>query len=160
MRILSRGDLIDSVVKNPGQTVVAIVETGMGAALVEPIVDKSNCLIIEMDDRTQEGRTGAPTLALVQNILDWANMEKPTAVACAAGISRSSAIAFLIECVSKTPEEAAKVWTLGKHHPNELILKYGVEILGTHIVPAIKDFFAKDAAQQGLPTSYITKYFV
>lgn len=159
MRILSRADLIDTVVKTPGQTVVALVETGMGKALVEPILDKSNCLVVEMDDRTQEGRVGGPTLLLVQSILDFAQANRPTVVACAAGISRSSAIAFLIECLSKPPEEAAKVWTLGKHHPNELILKYGVDILGEHIVPVIKDYFAKDAAQQGLAPCYITKYF-
>lgn len=159
MRILSREDLINSVIKTPGQTVVAIVETAFGSALVEPILDKSNCLIVDMDDRTQEGRLGGPTLLLVQSILTFAKDRKPTAVACAAGISRSSAAAFLIECLTKTPEEAAKIWVLGKHHPNELILKYGVEILGKHIVPAIKDFFQKDAAQQGLPIEYLTKYF-
>lgn len=116
---------------------------------------------MDFNDATFEGRESCPTKEAVEQMLTWARHRDSgnMIVSCAAGISRSSATAFLIECQAKSPEDAVNVWTLGKHQPNELILHYGVQILGDHIVPVIKDYLQKDAQQQGLKLEWITKYF-
>lgn len=77
----------------------------------------------------------------VSAILDWAKeRDGDLHVACRAGISRSSAIAYLIACTRMSPEEAVKILTPGVHEPNQLVLKIGRKILGEHIVPPIRTY--------------------
>lgn len=161
MIILGRRDMIEEVTANPDKySVVAICEYGELNA-VEAILDKSDCLVLDFMDHTWEERASSPKMEHVEQVLEWAKTRGPEnmLVSCAAGVSRSSAMAFLIECQRTSPEEAVKLWKLGHHHPNELILHFGVQILGDHLIPTIKEYIQADAKQQGLPVDYITKFF-
>lgn len=81
----------------------------------------------------QEGFT-IPAKEHVMRILKWAVDKEHIAVHCTAGISRSSAIAYVIACQKSSPKEALKILDPMKHGPNHLILKLGMEVLGDKTV--------------------------
>lgn len=71
-----------------------------------------------------------PTEDHVRAALDWGKDRDDLIVACQAGISRSSAIAYLIECGRVAhPRLATAILTPLRHHPNQLIVKLGSKIL-------------------------------
>jgi len=75
-----------------------------------------------------------PSQESIGRILKWAEKRKHIAVHCTAGISRSSAIAYLIACQRTSPKHAVKILDPAKHSPNLLILNLGAEILGNKSV--------------------------
>lgn len=161
MQILSRRRMLELVEREPNQhSVLAICEWG-SRNQVESIRDKSDCLILEFDDTTFEKDELSPRREHVEEALAWAKTRdiNNMVVACAAGISRSSAMAFLILCQEMDPSDAFLIWELGEHHPNELILHYGVEVLGDHIRPQIRSFLESDAKRQGLKLEWVTRFF-
>lgn len=82
-----------------------------------------------------------PTKEDVAKILEWARGKNPMTVHCTGGISRSSAIAYLIACLRSSPEEAIKILNPLIHSPNELIVQFGSEILGNpKILEVYKEF--------------------
>lgn len=71
-----------------------------------------------------------PTEEHVRAALDWARDKDDLVVACRAGISRSSAIAYLIQCEREHhPRLATAILVPLKHHPNSMIVKLGSKIL-------------------------------
>lgn len=71
-----------------------------------------------------------PTREHIEAALDWAKDKDDLVVACRAGISRSSAIAYLIQCTREHhPRLATEILTPLRHHPNSMIVKLGAEIL-------------------------------
>lgn len=70
-----------------------------------------------------------PKKEIIEEALMWAKNKGPFIVHCKAGISRSSAVAYLIACLFAPPEKAIKVLNQFIHSPNELIVKFGAEIL-------------------------------
>lgn len=71
-----------------------------------------------------------PELVDVKTGLEWAKGKNPVLVHCAAGISRSSAFAYLIGCLSGQPEEALNVLDARLHWPNKRIVRLGAEYMG------------------------------
>lgn len=73
-----------------------------------------------------------PKQSDIKDILDWVKGEEPKnlMVHCWAGVSRSSATAYIIACTIMEPEEAIKLLIPGKHIPNEMIIEHGAFILG------------------------------
>jgi len=67
----------------------------------------------------------------VQDILDWVKKReiKNLMVHCWAGVSRSSATAYIVACTVMPPEEAIKLLNPDIHIPNELIMLHGANIL-------------------------------
>ena len=65
----------------------------------------------------------------VARILKWAKGKKNIAVHCTAGISRSSAVAYLIACSRMPASEAIKVLNPNIHSPNALVVFHGIKIL-------------------------------
>ena len=65
---------------------------------------------------------------LWHQILKWSKDKNDILVHCKAGKSRSAAIAYLIECLEKSPEEAIKILDPKFHIPNELIVWHGMKI--------------------------------
>lgn len=89
-------------------------------------------IIIECFDDIISPQVGytVPTEEHVRRILKWAMSREQLAVHCTAGVSRSSAIAYLIACQRSSPKEALKILDPMKHSPNRLILYLGAEVLG------------------------------
>lgn len=158
MRILSRLALFDLVTREPKEHSVVVIHEVDKYEEVDDIV--RNCkqaLVLEMNDITS-GCSGSPTKEQVQRAINSGY----DIVACKQGISRSSAIAFLIESHRTTPQEAVLLWDVKKHFPNVLIMKYGMEILGDHIKPHVAAFYKKLAIYHGWkwqPHNLVTKYF-
>jgi predicted protein tyrosine phosphatase len=72
-----------------------------------------------------------PSREKVQKIIDWVeeNQPKNLMVHCWAGVSRSSATAFVLSCLYNTPEEAFNLLNPEKHMPNLMIMDYGLDIV-------------------------------
>ena len=70
----------------------------------------------------------------IERILNWSKVKKNIAVHCTAGISRSSAIAYLIACTRMPPAKAIRILDGTTHSPNDLVLYYGIKILGNFAV--------------------------
>ena len=75
-----------------------------------------------------------PTSADVQRALDWAAGSEDLVVACHAGISRSSALAYVIRSRDWSPSQAVQILTRGLHSPNRLIVDLGAKLLGNPLV--------------------------
>ena len=74
-----------------------------------------------------------PSRKEVERALVWAKgvgADGNFLVHCHAGVSRSSALAYLIACLFASPDEAIKVLNPLLHHPNEKVVQLGAEILG------------------------------
>ena len=74
-----------------------------------------------------------PTSEHVSGILDWARQKweenhKPFVVHCTGGVSRSAAIAMLINQMILNNYRAG--WDIKLHSPNEKVLEYGERHLG------------------------------
>lgn len=161
MQILSRRRLLELVKREPNQhSFLAIVEYGARPE-VEKALEGTDHLILEFDDTTFDKDELAPRREHVEEALAWAKTRdiNNTVVACAAGISRSSAMAFLILCQEMDPSDAFLIWELGHHYPNELVLHYGVEVLGEHLRPAIRSYLESSAKMQGLKLEWVTRFF-
>lgn len=65
----------------------------------------------------------------LQQAFDFAKGKDEILVTCAVGVSRSSAVAYVLACVADSPREALKILDPGVHDPNLLIVKLGAEML-------------------------------
>ena len=72
-----------------------------------------------------------PTAGHIQEALNWAGDKKDLIVCCHAGVSRSTAIAYLIACKYNfdDPYQAIKILDRRAHYPNNLMVKMGSELL-------------------------------
>lgn len=139
MKILSRINLLELVRAEPKRhDVVVIHEIGKFHEVVEIVKLCRETIVLEMEDIIS-GRPGSPTKEKVEAGIK-SGFE---IVACKFGISRSSAIAYLLESQRTSPQEAISILDVNRHYPNELILKFGMEILGTFDKNPIIDFFKR-----------------
>jgi predicted protein tyrosine phosphatase len=108
------------VISNPG--------SGLPSG-VEPLARR--LLHLEFDDFS-EPREGVVlvTSADIERVLDWAQDHQNLVVCCHAGVSRSSAMAYVIACRTRSPAEALTLLLPGWHYPNERIVRLGAEVLG------------------------------
>lgn len=92
-------------------------------------------IVRQFDDvwKAKHERSGfiLPTKEDVQACLDFVTNQQPEnlLVHCDAGVSRSSAMAYVIACTMRPPQEALNLLNPMLHMPNERIVKYGSEIL-------------------------------
>ena len=70
----------------------------------------------------------------VRRILEWSERKGKIAVHCHMGISRSSAIAYLIACTRMPVKKALEVLDSSMHYPNRHIVFLGASILGRESV--------------------------
>lgn len=83
----------------------------------------------------------------VQKALDFAKGKKELIVSCQMGISRSSAIAYLIEASIVGYEKAFDILNMKVHSPNLLVIKHGAKLLGEQeILTAMLDWKNKSNA--------------
>jgi predicted protein tyrosine phosphatase len=90
----------------------------------------SSIIIEEFDDiEFSDGNLKLVSRAEIDSILRWAGEKGNIAVHCTAGISRSSAVAYLIACSRMPASEAVKVLNPNIHRPNALVVLKGISIL-------------------------------
>ena len=72
-----------------------------------------------------------PTKEKVEEIVNWVEERQPKnlMVHCWAGVSRSSATAFILSCKFNSPEDAFNLLDPKKHMPNLMIMDYGLDLL-------------------------------
>ena len=86
----------------------------------------------------------------VQNILDWSMDKDNIIVHCTAGVSRSSAIAYLIACKKLNDHTLAVDYlNFNLHNPNLYVVQLGAILLGNHniyhyLVNKIEDYMEKN----------------
>ena len=168
MQIVGREELRILMAKEPGKYKAIIIHEYNHPEDVSDIV--RNCkksVLLSMDDITS-GRLGSPTKEQVKQVMELQDFDY---VACKQGISRSSAIAYLIACKDEEPSEAVKVLDHTKHFPNELILKHGLDLweeVGAEqsFIDDFKnvttDFYNRIAEYRGWkrhPHNLVSKYF-
>jgi predicted protein tyrosine phosphatase len=102
----------------------------------------THSLMLQFDDiEKKENRFVLPTKDDVEAALNFANDKDNIVVSCTGGISRSSAIAFLIVAKREGIEEALKILNPKLHFPNSLIIELGAKLLKKpEIVKAIEDW--------------------
>lgn len=156
MQIMSRVGVGWLVAEEPSKyNAILIYEPG-DYDKIEPVVGKcKNALPLGFLDVTRD-TDGGPTKQQVEEALNWMT---PDVVACNLGSSRSAALAYLIGCQIWSPKEAAELWNVSLHYPNEMVLKHGVELLGDEIIPPIKEFYAKVAERKKWRYELVTKFF-
>jgi predicted protein tyrosine phosphatase len=71
----------------------------------------------------------APSLEIVQKALEWAKGRDKLISCCHAGVSRSSAMAYLLACREWGPKVALSVLRPHRHWPNRLIVHLGSQVL-------------------------------
>jgi predicted protein tyrosine phosphatase len=91
-----------------------------------------------------------PTMEDVKQALDWAKDKTSILVHCHAGISRSSAIAYLIACQRVGPKEAIKLLNIHNHWPNILIVKFGAILLGDPEIDSVMATWQHDSLPLGI----------
>ena len=70
-----------------------------------------------------------PEYGHIADILSWSDGKDDIAVHCTAGVSRSSAVAYLIECKRNGPDLAIRTLDERYHWPNMRIVRLGAFIL-------------------------------
>ena len=125
-------------ITNPGDPFYKSEMRGLIAHAKESLVCQFND--IEFNTVSRNG----PQTEDVKTILEFANGKDDLIVCCHAGVSRSSASAFVIACSREDPEEAVKILDVHKHDPNGLIIKHGAELLDKPtMVEVIQGFKAR-----------------
>lgn len=110
----------------------AVVITDSGCRFPDEVVDKSaSHLHLIFDDIAAASKSLIfVTPVQVKQALDYAVGKEHLVIACHAGISRSSALAFLIALQEWNKERAFAVLTPRVHYPNPAVIRTGLEILG------------------------------
>jgi predicted protein tyrosine phosphatase len=94
------------------------------------VIHAKKALVCMFQDNEFEGRdSDGPKKDHIAAILEFAKDKDNFVVSCHAGVSRSSASAFVIACSREDPKEAVKILDKRRHDPNSLIVKYGSELL-------------------------------
>ena len=138
IKILSRKELNKFVNSDEGKGYHVIIITGIDEKYLVPEIKAAatgevldlEFTDIEFDSPEIRTRYSPPEKQHVQKALEWAIEKENIAIACMAGVSRSSAIAFAIETCRHGPWQAESVLVKGQHRPNKLIVKYAAELLG------------------------------
>ena len=84
-----------------------------------------------------------PSETHIRKILDWSKDKGQIIVHCTAGVCRSAACAYLIECLEKPPTKAIRILDYDLHSPNNLILKIGADILKRPEIVEVYEEFRK-----------------
>ncbi len=137
---MSRKAAISFISQNPNHPLIAIGESSSNAVKELTSIAK-NCLCLIFDDiEFNHLSRQMVSEEHIKEALNWATDKPDIVVACRAGISRSSALAYLIECTRKSPDKALGVLNLNEHQPNRLVVKTGSELLKN---PEISDQYDK-----------------
>jgi len=148
IKIFSRKNLVKFLQSETGYDVIVITEPDE-TYLLEDIkkLTSGELLHLEFDDvefdsEQMRTRWSPPQTHHVTEALFWATGRDNIAVACMAGVSRSSAIAYAILSSRVGAVEAANCLEYGRHRPNKLITKITENILNDPQITSITDSYS------------------
>jgi predicted protein tyrosine phosphatase len=120
----------------------AIIINGPEDSVPDYVPDSTNNhLHLQFDDVIFDyGHMVKPEKHHVAKALEWAKGRNDIVVACHAGISRSSAIAYAIVCQEHNIEDALSILDPERHQPNKRIVYLAAKILNN---PFIWDKFVE-----------------
>jgi len=133
--IKSLPDAIDMIsFKKTDYNIVSLRSTDMPPAMYEDFDifrDNYKDIIVQTFDDIVVPIEGYKLATIIQitSILVWARERDNILVHCSAGVCRSSAIAYLIECIDNPPKKAVKILDRNKHYPNGWVVRLGSNIL-------------------------------
>lgn len=141
MEILARQDLKQRINDTPkfyNAVIIGVTEFEL-LGLSSFCKESMTSLFADILDPSRED---SPTLEKIKQCVGWAVDKEDLIISCAAGVSRSSSIAYLTECMkSKDPEASINILDVKKHRPNQLILCYGNIFLGQDVVSPIFEYY-------------------
>lgn len=119
-----------------------------GSAKIEGLA-KECCTLLFNDISVPRGEMIPAKREDVQRALDFAKGKDKILISCQAGVSRSSAIAYLVAAQEVGITEAFNVLNPVVHMPNSLIVRHGAFILGEPDIVDLMDRWktAADEAQ-------------
>ena len=65
----------------------------------------------------------------VATLINWAKGKNNFAIHCTAGVSRSSAAAYILACMHMSPKQALSVLDFNRHSPNRLMVRHAAALL-------------------------------
>lgn len=142
IKILSRKRLKKLLEEFPNiYTAIIICEPNKLHLVEDYFVYCKEYIYVEFDDIEFEGYYG-PKLEQIEDILNWVKerLSADLIVSCAAGISRSSAIGYLVEYL-RDSEKAIEVLDPNIHWPNKLIIRHSSKILGEEVLEPINRYY-------------------
>lgn len=100
------------------------------------------------DSQEVSGEFEMPLESEVARVLAWAAERRPLLVHCRAGVSRSSALAYLVACTQVSPEEAIRLLEYQVHYPNQYIVALGSKILNNPDIAGVanREFWSRGRA--------------
>ena len=66
----------------------------------------------------------------VQSAIEFSENRERVVFHCLEGVSRSSALAYVVACAERGPDKALSILDFNLHWPNLLIVRIGAKILG------------------------------
>ncbi len=112
-----------------------------------PLLTKEFCCLLFHDISFDRGSLTPPNQTDIEKALDFAKGRNDLIVTCQAGISRSSATAYVIQAAELGAIDALNVLDLNIHFPNDLIIEHGSKILNNpELIDAMKKW--KNKAEQ------------
>ena len=134
IHVLSRPRLLEAVKQNPNKLNVLLISgewdrTDESIIEIKALAARHEHLIF--DDITFAIPSGVlPSQSEIAKGLAFStDPNEDIYVACRAGISRSSAMAYLIRCKYCKPDIAAQMWNIEIHDPNSKVVKIGAKLL-------------------------------
>jgi len=141
MEILGRATLRKILTEKPNfYNVILIASSDWEIFDLEPLC--KDYLTVYFSDVITSEREDAPQLEQVKEAIEWGLDKDNLLISCAAGISRSPAIAYLIN--SQLFDDGLSAIDVNKHRPNQLILHYGNQILGKNVASKVYDHFKQE----------------
>ena len=142
LRICAGWEVVD-LLDPPPSHMISIVDLDVDGSEFRPeIIDWENHLVLEFVDVDITGLQGAPTKTHIERLIDWLKEIESQRVAgllvhCRAGVSRSTAGAYIALCILEpslsAEERMAKVVESATREfiwPNQLVVDLADEILG------------------------------
>ena len=80
-------------------------------------------------DKYKNGYQRLATIEDIETMLNFADKKDDLLVHCFAGVSRSSAVAYLIRCTRENPWDAIEKLSKEDHLPNDHVVRLGAKLL-------------------------------
>jgi predicted protein tyrosine phosphatase len=135
MKILSQENAAIEITQNPGMwNVVSIRDSQSRYCPVDAVEHLCKTLLkVFFDDvysdKYKNSYQKLVTLEDIKTIIEFAVGKKDLLIHCVAGVSRSSAVAYIISCTLESPWDAIRRLNPEDHLPNDLVVRLGAKLL-------------------------------